>query len=74
MTKPMNPAATYELDKEKQIVRDAAATDQGMALIKLMRRRYGYPTRSGNPFEAYTQLGAFHVVSWLNENLEDDAG
>lgn len=54
--------------RKAQIVRDAAETPQGRALIDLLADEFGYPPIGGdNQFRAMANLGQSEVIRWLRQ-------
>ena len=74
MRKPISVTNARErLGRKAQIVKDAAQSPQGRALIDLIEQEFGMPPIGGdNQFRALANLGQLEVVQWLKqmENYE----
>ena len=61
-------AAKDRLSRKAQVVKDAANTPQGRALIDLIGEEFGDPPSGGeNQLRAFANLGQFEVVRWLSQ-------
>ena len=51
--------------RKAQIVKDAAATPQGRALLDLIAQEFGMPQIGGTEFRAMASVGQWEVAMWL---------
>ena len=62
---PALQQARDRLGKRAQIVKDAANTTEGRALIDLIAEEFGDPQIQDSQLRSFANLGNFEVVTWL---------
>ena len=63
--------------RDAEVVKAAARTPQGQALLELIDRRFGYPSFGESSAKNHIDMGAFEVTRWLShlekhEGLDED--
>lgn len=57
--------ARQRINKKAQVIKDAANTPTGRALIDLINKEFGDPQVVDSQLRSFANLGNFEVVTWL---------